>query len=129
MSSPAGQSRDGSQGRVSFTLLEREYVLTCPEEERQLLLDAAELLREKMKEVRQGGKVIGGERVAVMAALHLAYEFIEYKSGKECYTEDVDGKVRLMLQKVQAALGTEGEESPSPEGDPITGGSRFPGGV
>ncbi len=124
MSSSVDQSR--SQSRVSFSLLEREYVLACPEEERQLLLAAVELLREKMKEVRQGGKVIGGERIAVMAALHFAYEFIEYKDGKECYTEEIDGKVRFMLQKVQAVLGAE-EKGSTPVGssDSVAGVDNF----
>ena len=106
MSSVPSKSGD-KRSTVSFTILEREYVLACPEEEQQLLLDSVELLNQKISEVRKGGNVVGGEKIAVMAALHLAYQFIDYRTEKECYTEEMDGSVRSMLERVQAALASD----------------------
>ena len=103
MSSVPSKSRE-KQSTVSFTILEREYVLACPEEEHQLLLDSVELVKQKINEVRQGGNVVGGEKIAVMAALHLAYQLIDYRTEKECYTEEMDGSVRSMLERVRAVL-------------------------
>jgi len=60
--------------RVSVRILEKEYQVACPIDERTALLDAAELLNTKMREIRDGGRVVGLDRIAVMAALNLANE-------------------------------------------------------
>ena len=60
--------------RVSVRILEKEYQVACPVEERTALLDAAEMLNGKMREIRDGGNVMGLDRIAVMAALNLANE-------------------------------------------------------
>ena len=61
---------------VSFTILDKEYLISCNEQEREALHRAIELLNRKMKEVKSSGKVIGAERIAVMAALHIAHELL-----------------------------------------------------
>ena len=52
--------------RVSVRILEKEYFVACPHEERAALLDAAEFLNGRMREIRDTGKVVGLDRVAVM---------------------------------------------------------------
>ncbi len=52
--------------------MEKEYVVACPYEERSALLDAAEFLNGRMREIRDSGKVVGHDRIAVMVALNLA---------------------------------------------------------
>ena len=52
--------------------MEKEYVVACPYEERSALLDAAEFLNGRMREIRDSGKVVGLDRIAVMVALNLA---------------------------------------------------------
>jgi cell division protein ZapA len=54
--------------RVSVRLLDREYQVACPAEERSDLLDSAEYLDGKMREIRDSGKVVGLDRIAVIAA-------------------------------------------------------------
>ena len=53
--------------RVSVRLLDREYQVACPAEERSDLLDSAEYLDAKMREVRDSGKVVGLDRIAVIS--------------------------------------------------------------
>ncbi len=65
--------------RVSVRIMEKEYVVACPYEERAALLDAAEFLNGRMREIRDTGKVAGRDRIAVMAALNLAHEFLKGK--------------------------------------------------
>ena len=60
-----------NQARVSVRILEKEYHITCPIEERSDLLDSAEFLNMKMREIRDSGKVVGLDRIAVIAALML----------------------------------------------------------
>ncbi len=59
---------------VKIYILDREFVIACPEEERPALLQAAAFLNQKMQEIRDKGKVIGIDRIAVLAALNLAHE-------------------------------------------------------
>lgn len=65
-----------SINQVQIQLLEKSYTIACPREERQTLLDSAQLLDEKMRETRDQGKVLGSERIAVMSALNLARELL-----------------------------------------------------
>ena len=72
-------SRD-SKG-VDINILGREFRVACPEDEQETLLSAATYLDRKMREIRDQGKVIGVERIAVMAALNMAYELLSTPLG------------------------------------------------
>ena len=63
--------------RVSVRILDRDYMIACPHEERPALLDAAEYLNARMREVRDSGKVVGLDRIAVMVALNMANELLQ----------------------------------------------------
>lgn len=89
---------------VSVHIMDKEYLIACEEHERDLLHSAVRLLNEKMQEVRSSGSVIGTERIAVMAALHMAHELIEHKSRNEDYTSRVDHDVKRLRQKIEQAL-------------------------
>ena len=67
-------SRD-SKG-IDINILGREFRVACPEDEQDTLQSAATYLDKKMREIRDQGKVIGVERIAVMAALNMAYELL-----------------------------------------------------
>ena len=69
-----------NQARVSVRILEKEYHITCPIEERSDLLDSAEFLNMKMREIRDSGKVVGLDRIAVIAALNMANELIRFRN-------------------------------------------------
>ena len=59
----------------------REFSIACPESERDGLLAAVSFLDKKMCDIRDAGKVIGAERIAMMAALNIAHELLNTKSG------------------------------------------------
>ncbi len=59
---------------ITVNLMGKDYMVACPEEAEQDLLRAANHLDKKMQEIRAGGRIIGSEKVAVMAALNIAYE-------------------------------------------------------
>jgi cell division protein ZapA len=62
------------KGALTVSLLGREFRVACPEGEERQLLAAADHLNRKIKEVRDTGKVVGNERIAIMAALNIAHE-------------------------------------------------------
>ncbi len=61
---------------VNVKILEKEYQFSCPAEDRKSLLESAEILNAKMREIRDGGKVVGLDRIAVMAALNMAHDLL-----------------------------------------------------
>ena len=91
--------------RVSVRIMEKEYVVACPYEERSALLDAAEFLNARMREIRDSGKVIGLDRIAVMAALNLAHEFLKGRERESKADGGINQRVRTLRERVEGALG------------------------
>ncbi len=61
---------------LSIKIMDKEYRVACPEEEKDNLLASAELLNDKLNEIKQQGSVIGTERIAIMAALNMSHEIL-----------------------------------------------------
>jgi cell division protein ZapA len=93
-----------NQARVSVRILEKEYHITCPNEERSDLLDSAEFLNMKMREIRDSGKVVGLDRIAVIAALNMANELIRFRNRDSNLESDVGGRLRILRERVESAL-------------------------
>jgi cell division protein ZapA len=91
---------------VSIRILEKEYQVACPADEKADLLASAELLNQKMREIRDSGKVVGLDRVAVMAALNLANELLQ-RTDEDRELKDIVGlRVKAMRERLDTALGT-----------------------
>jgi cell division protein ZapA len=93
------ETRDG----VTVTILNKEFIVACPEEERPALAAAAGYLDKKMREIQASGKVIGTERTAIMAALNIAHELLELRSRGGMAAETVQ-KIKFLQGKIDAAL-------------------------
>lgn len=96
---------DDTLAHVTIKILEKEYHVACPADERADLLASAELLNQKMREIRDSGKVVGLDRVAVMAALNLANELIRIQGQDEELKNIVGVRIRAMRDQLDAALG------------------------
>jgi cell division protein ZapA len=90
--------------RVSVRLLDREYQVACPADERSALLDSAEYLDAKMREVRDTGKVVGLDRIAVISALNLANELIKLRRNGTTVDGDIGARLRTLRERVESAL-------------------------
>jgi len=90
--------------RVSVRLLDREYQVACPAEERSDLLDSAEYLDGKMREIRDSGKVVGLDRIAVIAALNIANELIKQRKQGTAVEGDVGARLKSLRERIEAAL-------------------------
>src|SRR3970282_1966848 len=66
---------------LQINVMGREFRVACPENEQKGLLEAVDYLNRKMDEIRDHGKVIGVERIAIMAALNIAHELLTTKVG------------------------------------------------
>lgn len=88
-------------------LLDKDYAVACPPEERDALLDSARLLDSKMREIRDSGKIIGTERIAVMAALNLAHELLLHRDQQNSHggiNEDIRYRLRLLQERIEEVL-------------------------
>jgi len=90
--------------RVSVRLLDREYQVACPMDERSDLLDSAEYLDGKMREIRDTGKVVGLDRIAVIAALNIANELIKQRKNGSVVEGDLGARLKTLRERVESAL-------------------------
>ena len=95
---------DKEPAHVTVRILEKEYFVSCPQEERADLLDSAEFLNKKMREIRDTGKVVGADRIAVMAALNMASELLRLRKQDAELQGSVSGRVKNMRERVEGAL-------------------------
>ena len=65
---------------VEVKILDKEFLIACPQEEKEGLLQAADYLSDKMREIKSSGKVIGTDRIAIMAALNITHEMLQNRS-------------------------------------------------
>ncbi|NWN89995.1 cell division protein ZapA [Marinobacter adhaerens] len=86
---------------VEVRILDKEYLVACPEEEQEALIQAARHLDRKMREIRNSGKVFGTERIAVMAALNITHELLE----RDTMSDATSTILKAMDSKLENALG------------------------
>ncbi|MBK7115107.1 MAG: cell division protein ZapA [Proteobacteria bacterium] len=89
---------------VSVQILDKEYLIACPPEEQEDLQRAATLLNQRLRQIREHGKVMGTERLVIMAALNMANELAKIASREERSTAELGARVRGMRERVERAL-------------------------
>ena len=92
---------------VTVTILDKEYQVACPEEQEADLIASAKYLDKQMRSIRETGKVIGLERIAVMAALNISYELLHATGDGERVGLPLAGgeqPLRDLNRKVDEAL-------------------------
>ncbi len=90
---------------VTIRILEKEYQVSCPADQKAELIAAAELLNNNMREIRDSGKVVGLDRVAVMAALNMANELLMRTGDEQELKEIVNLRIKAMSAQLDSALG------------------------
>ncbi len=88
---------------VDVTIMGREFTVACTDEERQSLLDAVNYLDKKMHDIRDAGKVVGVERIAIMTALNLSHELLNTKTG-DVDIGDYKRRISLMQNQIDDAI-------------------------
>ena len=89
---------------IKVTILEKEYLISCEESEKESLRSSADYLNQKMNEMKKDGGVIGSERIAVMTALTIANELLTYKRENQDYTSSIDSTLKRLQNKINDAL-------------------------
>lgn len=94
-----------STAQVSVRILDKEYQVACPANERTDLLDSAEVLNAKMLEIRASGRIVGIDRIAVMAALNMANDLLHAQARDRTLDGDVSSRLKLISDRVESVLG------------------------
>lgn len=89
---------------LQIAIMGREFRVACPEDEQAGLLEAVDYLNKKMLEIRDGGKVIGLERIAIMAALNIAHEMLTTKVGGGFDMSDLERRMARMESVIDQAM-------------------------
>ena len=91
--------------QVSVRILDKEYQVACPASERTDLLDSAEVLNAKMLEIRDSGRVVGLDRIAVMAALNMANDLLHAQARDRLLEGDLSERLKTISDRVDSILG------------------------
>ena len=90
---------------VTVTILDRPFQVSCPSDERAELEQSARYLDARMREIRSAGKVIGADRIAVMAALNIAHEMLAERTAREAR----DVRVTQLSQRLNSLIAEHAE--------------------
>ena len=87
--------------RVSINILDKEYLVSCPEGAEAELFASASYLDKKMREIRDTGKVQGLERIAVMTALNISHDLLKYKQEQQ---ESIEDRLQKLGDKIDCSM-------------------------
>jgi cell division protein ZapA len=85
-------------------ILDKEYRIACEPDEISSLKSSAQYLHDQMKMIRDKGNVIGGDRIAVMAALNITHELLHKTTDSETISDIVSKRIKSLREKVEVAL-------------------------
>jgi cell division protein ZapA len=90
---------------VSVTILDRKYQFACTAEQRKDLIEAARVLDERMKEIRESGRLMSLERIALQAALNFSDELLKMQREADTREVQIDSRIRMLADELEEALG------------------------
>jgi cell division protein ZapA len=94
---------------LQINVMGREFRVACPENEQKGLLEAVDYLNKKMQDIRDNGKVIGLERIAIMAALNIAHELLSTKVGGGFDIAEIKRRMAHMETVLDQAMSDQNE--------------------
>jgi cell division protein ZapA len=90
--------------QVTVRILEKEYFVACPPGERDDLLESAAYLNGRMREIRDSGKIVGLDRIAVMAALNMANDLLKLQARGQGSQSELGQRIKTLRERVETAL-------------------------
>ena len=89
---------------VTVRILDKDYQVACAPEEVESLNAAARLLNDNMARIRETGKVVGLDRIAVMAALNIANDYLRIRSASTATEQFLDRRVVELTQRIDRVI-------------------------
>lgn len=95
---------DNKSKPLDVLILDKEFRVACPDEEREELLEAVAYLDKRMREIRDAGKIISTERIAIMAALNITHDLLTTRLGGGFDMGDFKRRMQLMQTTIDVTL-------------------------
>ncbi|MCL4116747.1 UNVERIFIED_CONTAM: hypothetical protein GTU68_035424 [Idotea baltica] len=95
---------------INVHILDKIYTIACPLEQREGLEKASKYLDQKMREIRSTGKVIGADRIAVMAALNIAHELLnqqDQNNSQQYNAKQQQSTLQKILKRADQVIDSE----------------------
>lgn len=89
---------------VTVRILDKDFQVACPPEQEEGLRESARILDRNMREIRDGSRIAGTDRIAIIAALNLAHELLQTRQQGGGLDEDAQLRIKTMQEKLQSAL-------------------------
>jgi cell division protein ZapA len=89
---------------VSVKILDRKYQFACDPDQRNDLIEAARQLDERMTEIKDSGRLMSLERIALQAALNLSAELVQMQHDENTREEKIDSRIRMLADQLDDAL-------------------------
>ena len=89
---------------VSVIILDKKYQFSCEPDQRKDLIEAARHLDECMSEIKDTGRLMSLERIALQAALNFSAELMELRAKETFRQEKIDSKIRSLADQIDDAL-------------------------
>jgi len=89
---------------VSVTILEKKYRFACEPDQRNDLVEAARLLDQTMTAIKDSGRLMSLERIALQAALNFSAEVVKMQRNEHIREEKIDRKIRMLADQLDDAL-------------------------
>ncbi len=94
----------GENKTVHINILDKDYGVSCKPEEEAELIASAQMLDQQMRDIRRTGKIVGVERIAVMAALNIAHELVKARNTIEENEKLTEKHLARINEKIERAL-------------------------
>jgi cell division protein ZapA len=89
---------------VSVIILDKKYQFACEPEQRNDLVEAARQLDETMTEIKDSGRLMSLERIALQAALNFSAELMKLRATENFRQEKIDSRIRILADQIDDAL-------------------------
>jgi cell division protein ZapA len=89
---------------VSVTILDKELKFACKPEEQAVLRASAQYLNEKMRDIRYTGRIVGADRISVMAAINISRELLEQREAYKLLEQNLNERILSLQNKIESIL-------------------------
>ena len=97
-------SEPDSNVLVSITILDKEYKIACKPDQQNGLRASAQYLDQHMREIRQSAKLIGADRIAMIAALNITHELLDERHNKTLQERILNDRIKILQTKIDQAM-------------------------
>ncbi len=85
-------------------IMGREFSISCPDDEREEILKAAEFLNSKIQEIKNDGKIVDSERIIIAAALGITHELLDLRRANSFDIDDIKRRITDIRRKINTVL-------------------------